>query len=67
MKEKVMFRIASSAVLLAVTLTAAGCGEGMPDTPLVSEAVAAPAAQGPDYGWKTNAHPTEDGTVVDYE
>jgi hypothetical protein len=61
-----MFRLACSALFLAVVVSAAGCGEGTPETRFVSEAVAAPA-QGPDYGWRTNAEPAGgDATVQEY-
>lgn len=61
-----MKRFTSRALFLAVVVSMAGCGEGAPDTPFVSEAQAAPA-QASDYGWKTNANPTEDGAVMNYE
>jgi hypothetical protein len=68
MKETVMLRYSSSALLLALSLVAAGCSEGNTDSPFVSEAVAAPAAQTPDYGWRTEmaADAQERGDVKDY-
>ena len=61
-----MFRFVSSAVLLPLILAAAGCGEGVPDTKFVSEAVAAPV-NAPDYGWRTEMSPKAgDGAVTEY-
>jgi hypothetical protein len=69
MKETVMFRFSSSAILLAAILPAAGCGDGAPQAPIISEAVAAPAqAQAPERGWRTSVSPTAvDGAVTDYQ
>jgi hypothetical protein len=68
MKETVMFRFSSSAILLAAILPAAGCGDGAPQAPLISEAVAAPAqAQAADRGWRTSVSPSAvEGEVTDY-
>jgi hypothetical protein len=68
MKETVMLRHTPSAVLLALSLIAAGCSDGTADAPFVSEAVAAPSTQAPDYGWRTEmaADAQENGDVKDY-
>jgi hypothetical protein len=66
MKETVMFRISSSAILLAAILAAAGCGEGAPSAPLVSDAVAAPA-RAPAPAWRSSVSPTAvEATETDY-
>ena len=53
-----MCRFASSALLLALILAAAGCGDSTPrEASFVPEAVAAPI-KAPDYGWKTDMSPT---------
>jgi hypothetical protein len=63
MKETVMFRL----LLVAAALFVTACHEATPDTPFVSEAIAAPA-QAPDYGWRTSIDPNaRDGAVMDYE
>ena len=62
-----MFRFASSAVLLAVILAAAGCDSTPPDATLVSQAVAAPANK-QDKGWQSSVSPTAvEDTVKEYE
>ena len=62
-----MFRFTTSALILAAILSAAGCGDAVPDTSFVSEAVAAPS-QAPDYGWRTPMAPEADsGTVTQYD
>lgn len=54
-----MCRFASSALLLALILTAAGCGDSTSrQASFVSQAHAAPLASAPDYGWRTDMSPT---------
>ena len=61
-----MFLTISSALVLAISLIAAGCGQGAPEASFVSEAMASPAHT-PDYGWRTNsAAGVADGTVTEY-
>lgn len=62
-----MLRLTTSVLALAAILSAAACGDAVPEARFVSEAVAAPAQSGPDYGWKTQAQPTEDGEVMSYQ
>jgi hypothetical protein len=62
-----MFRFATSAALFIFVLLAAGCGESLSDTGIVSQAFAAPAPMAPDYGWRTSMSPTAvDGNIADY-
>jgi hypothetical protein len=61
-----MFRSICSAFLIAVIL--AGCSESTGETSFVSEAVAGPASQQPNPGWRTSVSPNAvDGTVTDYQ
>ena len=54
-----MCRFASSPLLLALVLAAAGCGDSTPrEASFVSQAHAAPPANAPDYGWRTEMSPT---------
>jgi hypothetical protein len=61
-----MFRFIGIASLAAVFLVA--CSEDGKEASFMSEAVAAPAAKAPDYGWRTDMAPdaVQEGTVKDY-
>lgn len=62
-----MFRSASSALVISVVLSAAGCDRTPPEALFVSEVVAAPA-NAPAKGWQSSVSPTAvDDTVVEYE
>jgi len=58
-----MFRSICSALLLAMMLLPAGCGEGATEASFMSEAAAA-STQVPDYGWRPNAEPKWSNEVV---
>jgi hypothetical protein len=67
-----MFRITASALLQALILSSAGCGDATPpDTALVSQAIAAPSqapANTPPKGYQSSVSPTAvEDTVVEYE
>jgi hypothetical protein len=62
-----MLRFIGIAALAAILLSA--CGEDGRERSFIPEAMAAPAGNGPDYGWRTDMSPNavQDGTVKDYE
>jgi len=62
-----MFRIASSALVASLILSAAGCDRTPPEALFVSEVVAAPASA-PTTVWQSSVSPTAvDDTAFEYE
>lgn len=66
-----MFRFTASALLLAINLASAGCGDATPpDAAFVSQAIAAPA-DSPSYapkGYQSSVSPTAvEDKMFDYE
>ena len=67
-----MFRFTASALLQALILSSAGCGDATPpDATFVSQAIAAPV-EAPSYvpakGYQSSVSPTAvEDTVVEYE